>query len=162
MWITDTSYRNKRIISVRSRNHPVNIGPTMFHFSKDDETFRRFCAEILSSNPNLITLKKLGVDMEAAIFNGFESMIPRLTKLYCVKHLKDRDVQAIDRLHGKSKIEDKFKLQYKAEILWDIYGKRSGPTFEKGMAEAVDTDQLNALLLQLKPRWDKLCPGFHQ
>ena len=56
--------------------------------------------------------------MEAAIYNGFSSIIPKLLKLYCVKHLKDRDEKAIDTLHEKGKIASKLRGHYKEEILW--------------------------------------------
>ena len=69
-WVTDTSYRNKRVLSTRSKKHPVHLGPVMLHFTKNEETFRRFCAELLSANPQLNGLTKIGVDMESAIFNA--------------------------------------------------------------------------------------------
>ena len=162
MWVTDTVYRNKRLTSVRSRKNPVHLGPVMFHSSKDDETFRRFCAEIVAANPNLLNLRKIGVDMESAIFNGFQSIIPKLLQLYCVKHLQDRDKLAIDKCHGRSNIADGLKASYKQEIQWDIYGKRCGDTFEMGIADATDSDEFNARLMSLQPRWGKLCPGFFQ
>ena len=162
MWITDTSYRNKRLLSARSRGNPVHLGPVMFHMSKDDETFRRFSMEIIASNPNLINLRKIGVDMEAAIYNGFQSAIPKLMQLYCVKHLQDRDKIAIDKLHKKTNLSNEVRASYKNEILWDVYGKRCGMTFETGIADAADSDEFNSRLSALKPRWEKLCPGFFQ
>ena len=41
----------------------------MFHFTKDEETFRTFGTKMLRKKPNLMQLKQLkrvGVDMEAA------------------------------------------------------------------------------------------------
>ena len=161
MWITDTCYRNKRILGVRSRDHPVFTGPVMFHFSKDDSTFRRFCAELVSANPSVANLKKVGVDMEAAIFNGFKSILPNLLQLYCAKHLQDRDLIAIEKLHGKMKLSDKDKEHYQKEILADIYGQRLGDVVENGLAESDDEDVFNAKLISLEPKWEKLCQGFY-
>ena len=45
------------------------------HFTKDEETFRRFCVELISAIPQLMNLEKVGVDMDSAIFNGFLSVI---------------------------------------------------------------------------------------
>ena len=81
MWITDTSYRIKRLLSSRARENPMHLGPVTMHFTKYEETFRRFCVELISANPQLISLKKLGVDMEAAIFNGFQGGIWKLLQL---------------------------------------------------------------------------------
>ena len=52
MWITDTSYCNKRLVSSRTRKNPVHLGAVMMHFSKDEGTFRRFCVELISANPS--------------------------------------------------------------------------------------------------------------
>ena len=133
----------------------------MLHFTKDEEAFRRFCVELVSANPGIMNLRKVGVDMEAAIFNGFQSVITKLLQLYCARHLQERDQLAIDKCHQKSKISDDRKASYKKEIIWDIYGKRTNDTLEKGIAEASDSDLFNARLLSLQPRWDKLCPGFY-
>ena len=35
MWVTDISYRNKRLINSVSRKHPVFLGSVMTHFTKD-------------------------------------------------------------------------------------------------------------------------------
>ena len=161
LWLTDTSYRNKRLVSRRSGKHPVFMGPVMFHFSKDEPTFRRFCAELISANPNILNLKKCGVDMEAAIYSGFKSVIPRLMQLYCVRHLQQRDIIAIEKCAKSSQLPDSTKELYKSEILWDIYGKRTGETFEKGLADSTNENDMNRKLSDLKPRWDKLCPGFY-
>ena len=75
MWVTDTSYRNH---SVWSKKHAVAMRPVMFYFTKDEATFRRFCSEIVCANPRLLELKKIGCDMEAAILNGFKSIIASL------------------------------------------------------------------------------------
>ena len=48
------------------------------YFTKDDATFSCFVLELLSSNPNLRTLKGISMDLESAIFNGFKKMISNL------------------------------------------------------------------------------------
>ena len=91
MWLTDTSYRNQRLLATRSNKHPVVLGPAMLHFTKDETTFQRFCLELLWANPGLNKIKKVGADMESAIFNGFKGAISDLLKLYCICHLRQRD-----------------------------------------------------------------------
>ena len=59
----------------------------MMPFLKNEETFRRFCIELVSANPQLINLNKVGVDMEVSIFSGFQSAICKLLQLYCGQHL---------------------------------------------------------------------------
>ena len=88
MWLTDTSLRNHRLLSTRNGKHPVLLGPCMLHFRKTEESFRRFCGELLSANPSLENLKKVGTDMESAIYGGFKSLLPKLLQLLCVRHLQ--------------------------------------------------------------------------
>ena len=78
MWITDTSYRNKRLLNSGRRKHPVFLGPMIIHFAKDENTFMRFALEILASNSKLKEMKRIGVDMESAIYNGFKKAIPSI------------------------------------------------------------------------------------
>ena len=68
----------------------------MMHFTKDEETFRRFCVELISADLQLINLKKVWVDMEVAIINGFHRVIYKLLQLYCAQHLQQKDEKAID------------------------------------------------------------------
>ena len=49
MWITDTCYRNKRLINPKTKSHPVFLGPMVFHFTKNKETFLRFALEWFTS-----------------------------------------------------------------------------------------------------------------
>ena len=73
--ITETSYNNKQLLSSRTWKNVVDLGPVIMHFTKDEETFRRFCVELISAIPQLMNLEKVGVDMDSAIFNGFLSVI---------------------------------------------------------------------------------------
>ena len=72
------------------------------HFSKDDATFSFFALELLSSNPNLRTLKGIGVDLESAILNDFKKMIPNLNRLVCVRHLIKLDEKKLNELLPKT------------------------------------------------------------
>ena len=82
--------------------------------------------------------------MEAAIFNGFQSVISKLLQLYCARHLQQRGEKAIDSCHQKSSIADNNKGLCKKEIIWDIYGKCTSDILEKGIADATDSDDFHA------------------
>ena len=49
MWLVDTCYHNKRIINPETRNNSIFLGPTLFHFSKDDKIFSRLALELLNN-----------------------------------------------------------------------------------------------------------------
>lgn len=42
LWLTDTSYRNQRLSKISDGKNPVFLGPSMFHFTKNIDTFSRF------------------------------------------------------------------------------------------------------------------------
>ena len=100
--------------------------------------------------------------MESAIFNGFKSLIKSLSKLYCARHLSKRDEVATGKLHEKSGMPDKNRTRCQAEIIKDLYRDRAMEVYEFGLAESFDEDDFNEKLTGLKPRWEKLFPGFHK
>ena len=123
LWITDTSYRNKRLVNTIDRGAPVHLNPIMLHFTKHEKTFARFGLEILSANPNLKNISFIGVDLESAIFTGLETMIPGLRRLICVRHLMKQDESKVGDLPktGQNIADRKLSL---SEIIKDIYGSR--------------------------------------
>ena len=74
----------------------------MIHFTKYEEGSTMFYVELISSNPQPINLKKVGVGMEVSIFSGFQSVISNFLQLYCVRHLQQRDEKVIDSCDPKS------------------------------------------------------------
>ena len=97
--------------------------------------------------------------MEAAIYNGFKSLLDELSRLICVRYLSERDGAAIKKLLQKSTKSDRQKNHAITEIFKDLYGSRMGEVFEYGITEAFDTDDVK--LESLKTRWDGHCPGFY-
>ena len=59
LWLTDTSYKNKRILNEANGNNPVFFGPSMLHFTK----------ELRAGTPKIKDLKSIALDMGAAIPN---------------------------------------------------------------------------------------------
>ena len=83
---THTSYYDKQFLSSRTRKNPVHLGSVMMSFSKNEKGWR-FFVELISTNPQSISLKKVRVDMEDAIFTGFQIVIYNFLHLYGVRHL---------------------------------------------------------------------------
>ena len=75
--------------------HPVYPCPTLLHFTKDTQTFTRFALEIQACNPETRGIKKIGVDIEDAIYNGVKTLFPEAQQPYCVRHLKQLDKMRI-------------------------------------------------------------------
>ena len=119
MWVTDSCYRNKRLIGNDSGHHLVFLAPVLFHFKKDDQTFTRFILELQARNPETRKLKKIGVDMEDAIFHEVQSLFPNVPKLYCFRHMKQRDEIKIGKLLAKlSAVKMKRYLKQSRKKYW--------------------------------------------
>lgn len=160
MWVTDSSYRNKRIIGNVSGEHPVFLGPALFHFTKDEKTFTRFALELQAEHPPIRNLKKIGLDMEDAIFNGVKVMFPNVEQLYCVRHLQQRDEIKISKMLEGKNVSEKEKHRAKREIVIDVYGQRIGDCYEYGLCEAKDETEFIAKLKEKEKRWESLCKGY--
>ena len=65
--VADARYHNKRIVNPETGNNPIFLGPTLFHFTKNDKTFSRLALELLDTDPELINLKTIGANIEEAI-----------------------------------------------------------------------------------------------
>lgn len=111
MWITDTSYRNKRLLNSSSGKHSVFLGSVIIHFTKDENTFLRFALEILASNSNC---------MESVIQHGFKKVIPSISRLVCVQHLKARDESKLSKLLRKTGRSSTVKQHTLSNILKEL------------------------------------------
>ena len=83
LWITNTSYRNKRLINRESGKNPIFVGPMMLHFTKNEGAFGRFALELLAADPKLIELKNLGFDRSQQYIKALRISYHQLTA-YCV------------------------------------------------------------------------------
>ena len=66
--------------------------------------------ELQTNNPEARKLKKIGLDMEDAIFNEVQSLFPDVSKLYCVCHMKQQDEIKIGKLLAKFKCRENEKV----------------------------------------------------
>ena len=134
--ITDTSYRNKGLINRESEKNLIFLGRIMFYFTKGEGAFGQFALELLAADPKLVELKNLGVDMQSAICQGFTNFIPSINRLLCVRHLKHRYEEKLDKLLNRLNQNAVSRQQAKSSVLQDIYGCRTGGFYEFGLADA--------------------------
>ena len=90
--------------------HPVYVGPTLLHFTKNRQTFTGFALEIQACNPETRGIKKIGFDIEDAIYNGVQILFPEAQQLYCVRQLKQRDKMQILKMMNRKKCTEKEKM----------------------------------------------------
>ena len=114
------------------------LEPCMFHFTKD-EAFGLFTSEIGIGNS--------GVNMESAIYNGFECYNQELSWFVCLRHLKKVMKKKCLSCCRKKPIICT-KILSKAEVLNDVYGQRTRTYYKYGL----ETDGFNAKLISVKEK----------
>ena len=141
------------MVNIRNGNNPIFLGPSIFHFTKDEKTSTRFAAEMIAMNTVIMTeLKKVGVDMEDAIFNGIKKVIQNVLQLYCVKHLSQRDEVKINQLLGKTKSTISANNKAKVEIIKDIYTESERDLY---MNMVLQKQKILQILFLSLPHWKK-------
>ena len=128
--------------------------------TKNKQTFTRFALEIQAFNPEARGIKKNGVDMEDAIYNGVKILFPEAQQLYCVRHLKQQDEMQILKMMDRKKCTDKKKMMAKKEIILDIYRQRIGTLYEYRLAESSDEAEFCGKLNSLQQKWKANVKGF--
>ena len=48
LWVTDSCYKNTRIVNRATGNHQVFLGPLMFHFTKGESTFSCIALQMMA------------------------------------------------------------------------------------------------------------------
>ena len=111
---------------------------------------------MLTYQPAISNLKRIGTDLEKAMFNGFLSQIKNLKLLLCVFHLQQNSKRKLKEFKPKG------GSQAINTILADIYGCQYSTMIEYGLADSKDADDLTTRLESLRESWENLCPGFHK
>ena len=155
LWVTDTTYRNKRLINLETKKHPVFLGPIMIHFTRDD--FARSALELLYANKDVRKLNQVGVDMESAIYNEFQHHFPDLCRLLCVRRLSKRDKSKLVKWLAKTNLSASQRQKSSLEILKDI---PAGGFYKFSLAEATDIFDFDIKLFSLKEKWNRYAQGF--
>ena len=63
LWITDSCYKNGRLVHNATGDHPVFLGPLLFHFTKEKCTFTRFALEMVGLNPEITNVRLVQIWM---------------------------------------------------------------------------------------------------
>ena len=63
LWITDSCYKNGRLVHNATGDHPAYLGPLLFHFTKEEFTFTRFALEMVGLNPEITNVRLVQIWM---------------------------------------------------------------------------------------------------
>ena len=102
LWVTDSCYKNTRIVNCTTGNHPVFLGSLIFQFTKDKSTLSRFALEMMEIDSSISHLKKVGTNMNESVYHGVKVVIPEAIVL-CLSLASTWWKKKLDGLFGKTK-----------------------------------------------------------
>ena len=142
-YVTVCTYQNLKLIT-DSGIHPIMVGPTLIHSSKDQSNFGVLFNEVVKRKPSLATnLKVYGTDGEQAITNAASEAFPFAVHLRCANHLKDNITDHLRKMLLPDAVVK--------DVLRDIFGTCS----EKGLIHAT-AREFDAKLSVLENHWEIL------
>ena len=140
--VTPTTYRHCLLLSTRSGNSPVLIGPTMIYYRKTFHTYLFFASTLIGLRQELQGLRAFGTDGEKALVDAFSHEFRYAMHLTCFNHF---------RQNVKRKLQE---LQYPEssmkEILGDIFGCKQGSTFSEGLVDSNSDEEFDEKLRKVE------------
>ena len=125
LWVTDSCYKNTRIVNCTTGNHPVFLGSLIFQFTKDKSTLSRFALEMMEIDSSISHLKKVGTNMNESVYNGVKVVIPEAIVL-CSSLASTWWKKELDGLFGKTKYSVSERNCTNNNILKGTYGDQAG------------------------------------
>ena len=132
-------------VSNTSGHHPVMVGPSIIHMSKEFEDYHYLASQLKKACKGFDSLQAFGTDGEINLVNAFLCELPTSVHLRCKIHLADNIESKLSKLS--------FGKKERQMILSSIFGRRSGDTREKGLADAVSADEFDQMLEDVKFDW---------
>ena len=152
LWLTDATYTNEALIDLKGEN-PEFPGPSLWHFRKTRECYRRFAGEIIMKKTDLLKIKKIGHDLDKALSQGLSDVFNEANMLWCTQHMQERNVHKLKTLGCT--------LRSQSRVMSDTYSAQDEILLQNGLADAEDECNFDAKLESLRPVREEIAPGFH-
>ena len=122
---TVTSFANLKVVNRVGGNHPTMIGPILLSQTKSFDSYNYLFSKIVGLNKDIRKILAFGTDGEEELFKAMKYNFPYAVHLRCFSHFRDNCKTQL-RL---SNVPD----QAQKEFLSDIFGRKIGDTWEKGL-----------------------------
>ena len=131
---------------IKSRKHPVILGPVLVHQQKDFSSFNYFASTLVSHDRRVRNLLAFGTDGDKAMVEAFAHNFPFALQLRCFLHLK-RNVE--EKLHSIG-----IPKQTSEVFVADIFGKQVGAVYKEGLVDRRSEEAFDVALQQLENVWN--------
>ena len=145
-YVTPTTYRHLMLSDIASHNHPIMTGPILVHQRKNFSSFNYFSNTLISYKKKLRNIQAFGTDGDPALIEALSHNFPLAKQLRCFIHMKK---------NLESKLKDNgLPPSVSQEFISDIFGKRTGRTYEEGLVDSTDSSDFDCRLVNCKDIWN--------
>ena len=143
--VTLITTRHLFLQSKRFQQPPVLVGPACIHYKKSFSTYLFFASTIVGQCRDLAGVRAIGTDGELALIDAFKHEFGFAQHLTCFIHVR-RNVR--DKL-----CEYNISSHLSNEMLDDIFGKKMGSVYVKGLVDSIDTEDFEEKAGKLLEKW---------
>ena len=137
-FVTLTSFKHKMFVNKQSGKHPVIIGPSIIHMTKEFEDYHYLATPFKTHCKNFETLTAFGTDGEINLANAFVCELPHAIHLRCKIHLSENiERKLVKLLFGKDGRQN---------LLGTIFGRRNGNSRMKALVGANSVEEFDEML----------------
>ena len=139
------------LVDITSQKHSTMAGPILVHQRKDFASFSYFANTMICFEKKLKEVLVFGTDGDQALIEAFAHSFPFAKQLRCFIHMKK---------NISTKLKDNgIPPSVSQEFVSDIFGKRSGGTYEEGLVDSADPTDFDSCLQNFKDVWNtRECP----
>ena len=144
VYVTNMVYKNKKVISKETGDHPIFIGPLFLHWEGSFLSYHTFLSHVkarLQDNINTIDLR-IGSDDEKGLTKAIDSVFPEATRLLCTKHMKDNVADYLKNNIGSTDTE-------RSDIIAKLFGQGGLATAD----DSVDFDEKAKDIVAAHPKF---------
>ena len=145
-YVTPVSYPHLMLEDISTGKPPLILGPVLVHQSVDFPAFNYFASTLIGCRRNLRHIMACGTDGDKALVEAITHSFPYALQLRCFLHFR-RNVQEKLREMGLPSLVSE-------EFVHDIFGKRTGNTFQEGLVDSSSADEVQERLSLLEPIWN--------
>ena len=125
--------------------HPVFIGPSVLHMSKEFEDYHYLARLLKTHCKNFENVTAFGTDGEINLANAFLCELPDAIHLRCKIHLSEN-------IEGKM-AQLSFDKDAQQSILCRTFGRRQGDSRTKALVDANSAEEFEEMLDTLETEW---------
>ena len=144
-YVTPMTYPHLMIKDIKSKKHPIILGPMLVHQKVDFPAFNYFASTLIGLQKELKHVLAFGTDGDKAL--ALSHNFPFAIQLRCFLHFKKNVEQKLREFGIPSHLAQEFVA--------NIFGKHVGNTYQEGLVDSCSLDEFDQCLEGLKELWDE-------